>query len=263
MKGFEGLPPERNLEKDKQSFETAVAAASIEEIDAVFEDEAIGALSENIAKTKLFMLGEIHGVEENTDVIYTLFKKFGFKQLALEWGPELKEVAEKFAELGELDFDAIKDSPDGRIAPGHFALIKKLKNEGLLDKLICFDVYGGNWDERDVNMAKSILTNVADNPTLVVTGNLHAKTKPVRFDNGPDEHHPMGEHVKAAMPDISTGAIEYAKGQFYNYGVKDFENTDDEHPTSPGRFYRSNDGVYHFEIPEAHAAVVPNPHQKI
>ena len=101
----------------------------------MFDEEASDKLLASLEATKLLILGEMHGVKENVDVIYTLFKKFGFRQLALEWKSGLLKVAEYYLESGEIDFDAIKNSPDGRITAGHFALLKKLKDEGLLEKL--------------------------------------------------------------------------------------------------------------------------------
>ncbi|HEU5114411.1 MAG TPA: hypothetical protein VFT82_01435, partial [Candidatus Paceibacterota bacterium] len=139
MEKFERSKQERNLEADKATFIETVSSISIEEVPAMFDERTVQELTESIKNDKLFILGEMHGVKENTDVIYTLFNKFGFRQLALEWKPELKAVAERYLESGELDFDAIKDSPDGRITAGHFALLKKLKSEGMLEGLVCFD----------------------------------------------------------------------------------------------------------------------------
>jgi hypothetical protein len=262
---FERHGQERNLEKDKRSFEEAVAGVAVKEIQTDFDKEATEKLAKSVASTKLFMLGEMHGVEENADVIYTLFKKFGFRQLALEWDPALKSVVERFAGSGTLDFDAIQDSPDGRITAGHFGLIKKLKSEGLLEALICFD---GNsnaqgWNARDAAMARNILANLSDRSTLVVAGNLHTKTEPIMFDDELGEQHPMGENVKKEIPEVASGRIEYAKGHFYNYGVKDFAEIAKHEPRSTARFHLSDDGLFLFELPEAHAAIVPNPHERI
>lgn len=256
---------DRDLERDRKSFIEAVSSVSIMEIPAKFEESTIIQLIEKLRSTKLFILGEMHGVKENVDVIYTIFKKFGFRQLALEWAPELKYVAEKFLESGTVDFDAIKDSPDGRITAGHFALIKKLKSEGLLDGLICFDGGSGGkgWNARDAAMAKNILTALSDKPTLVVAGNLHTKTEPVTFDNEPDEQHPMGENVIKEIPDVASGKIAYLEGQFHNYGVKEFEKSPEKEKPAEAKFYKDEKGLYIFEIPEGHAAIVPDPDKRI
>ena len=266
MQNFEQKPKqERNIEKDKQSFMEAVSLISVEEIPVKFDESAVRKLAENLESTNLLILGEMHGVKENADVIYTLFKKFGFRQLALEWEPELKDVAERFLESGELDFDAIKDSPDGRVTAGHFALIKKLKSQGMLERLVCFDEGSGGkgWNTRDTAMARNVLSTLSDMPTLAVAGNLHAKTEPITFGDEPGEQHPMGENIKKEIPNVGSGKIEYLSGQFHNYGTQEFERLSEEKGSPETRFYQDEKGLYIFEVPEAHAATVPNPHERI
>jgi hypothetical protein len=261
-----GTPtPERNLEKDRQLFVEAVSTASIAEIKTIFDEVASGHLEESLRNTGLLILGEMHGVKENADVIYTLFKRFGFRQLALEWEPGLKVMAEEFLESGEIDFNAIQDSPDGRITAGHFALLKKLKDEGMLERIICFDGGSGaqGWNARDAAMARNILASLSDVPTLVMAGNLHTKTEPIVFDNEPGEQHPMGEIVKKEIPGVASGRIEYLTGQYHNYGTRDFINLSHKELPSEARFYQNQNGLYVFELPHVHAAVVPNPSEKI
>lgn len=264
MENFEGLKQERNIERDRQSFIEAITAIPIEEIPTTFDEPTAQSLADNLENNKLLILGEMHGVKENADVIYTLFKKFGFRQLALEWNPELKQMIEKFLESGELDFDAIQDSPDGRITAGHFALLKKLKSEGVLEGLVCFDggASGEGWNARDAAMAQNILANLSELPTLVVAGNLHTKIDAISFDDEPGEQHPMGENIKKEIPDVASGRIEYLTGQYHNYGTKNFTKLNDVE-LAGARFYKDANGLYVFVLPEAHAAMVPNPHERI
>lgn len=255
---------ERSLEKDRSAFIEAVKDAQITEIGTDFDESAAKTLEAELADTKLFLLGETHGVKENPDIIYTLFKKFGFRNLALEWEPSLKGKAERFLNGEVLDFDSVKDSPDGRITAGHFALLKKLKEEGLLEKFICFDHGGGaSWDKRDENMARNIIENLTDAPTLVVAGNLHTKTEPITFEDEEGEHHPMGEQVKKEISNVASGRIEYLTGEFHNYGTRNFGEKSDAAELGSARFFRGEDGLYVFELPEAHAAVVPNPSESL
>ncbi len=266
MEQFEQPPKqERNIEQDSLAFMEAIKFAEIKEVEADFEEQSVNALNGELSVAKLFLLGETHGVKENPDIIYTLFKKFGFRKLALEWDTELHAQAERFLETGEIDFDAIKNSPDGRITARHFALLKKLKDEGLLDALVCFDekTQSGEWDARDVNMAKKILANLSDSTTLVVAGNLHTKVVPITFDDEKGEHHPMGEYVKNQIPAVPSGQIKYLTGQYHNYGVKDFREKPEGVELPKARFYKSDDGIYVFELPEAHPAVVPNPSETL
>ncbi len=251
----------RNVEQDRLAFVEAVKNIEIGEINTEFDEKSVERLVSELGKAKLLLLGETHGVKENADIIYTLFKKFGFKKLALEWNKKLREHVEKFLQTGELDFEAIKDSPDGRITAGHFALLKKLKDEGLLEALVCSDGETPyvDWDTHDANMAKNILANLSDGPTLVVAGKWHTKVTPVIFEGETKENHPMGENVKKLIPAVPSGKIEYLTGQFHNYGVKDFEEKPEGVDLPKARFYKSDEGIYVFELPEAHAATVPNP----
>ncbi|MDR3547633.1 MAG: hypothetical protein P4M11_05090 [Candidatus Pacebacteria bacterium] len=112
-------------------------------------------------------------------------------------------------------------------------------------------------------MATNILANLSDVPMLVVAGNLHAKTEPLSFDDEPEEQHPMGERVKEEIPDVFSGKIEYDSGQFHNYGTREFTRLTDTQLPTTARFGITEDGLYTFELPEAHLAVVPNPHERI
>lgn len=255
---------ERNLEKDRSAFIEAVEGAQILAIETEFNESAVKILESELSDTKIFLLGETHGVRENPDIIYTLFKKFGFRNLALEWEPSLKEKAERFLNGEILDFNSVKDSPDGRITAGHFALLKKLKEEGLLEKFVCFDQGGvASWNKRDENMARNIIENLTDAPTLVVAGKLHTKTDPITFEDEEGEHHPMGEEVKRNIPNVPSGRIKYLAGEFHNFGTRSFGDKSDDAEFQSARFYKGEDGLYVFELPEAHVAVVPNPSESL
>lgn len=250
---------ERNLEQDKESFLAEVEKVFIQEIGVEISPEIFDAVTANIESTKIFLLGEIHGIKENVDVIYTLFKKFGFKQLALEWETSLNEVVEKYLSSGEIDFNTIEESADGRITAAHFALIKKLTEEGLLNKLVCLIGKSGE-NTRDENMALSSIQKISDEATLVVAGNLHTKTEKIIFKDG-KEMHPMGEFIKKEIPNVETAKIRYAHGEYHNFGTHTF-GKEEENPAK-AEFSLDEDNVYQFIVPEAHVAVVPNPNKKL
>lgn len=262
MINFEQSPKQnRNIERDRITFMESIKSIRIKEVETDFEEQCVNSLNHELNTTKLFLLGETHGVKENPDIIYTLFRKFGFKQLALEWNKKLQTSIEKFLETGNLDFEAIKNSSDGRITAGHFALLKKLKNDGLLESIICFDEESSSdgWDVRDANMAKNILSNLSDSTTLVVAGNLHTKVTSITFDNQETEHHTMGENVKKQITNVQSGEIKYFVGQFHNFGTGEFRPKPENIELPSAKFYKSTKGVYIFELPEAHVAIVPNP----
>lgn len=254
---------ERNIEDDRREFIKAIDLVVIEEIPTEFNEAARLKLVDNLSETKLFILGEMHGVKENVDIIYTLIKKFGFRTLALEWETSLQQVVERYIETGEIDFDSIQDSPDGRITAGHFALLKKLKEEGLLEKFLCYDGSGEfDWNARDENMAKNILSELSDSPMLVVAGNLHASVDSITFDDEPGERHPMGGQIKTHIPQVPSGKINYESGHYHNFGVRDFSN-DSDNVVLESKFSISADGSYIFTLPVATPAMVPNPGERL
>jgi hypothetical protein len=254
----------RNVERDRVAFIEAIKNFEVKEIDTDFDEKSVAALVSELEKSKLFILGEMHGVKENVDIIYTLFKKFGFRKLALEWNVIMKEKTNEFLQTGELDFESIENIPDGRITAGHFALLKRLKEEGLLESLTCFveKRESRDWDISDRNRANKVLEDLSDAFTLVVAGNWHTETKPITFPGEEVVHHPMGENIKKHISNVPSGRIEYQKGQYHNFGVKDFWVNPDEPELLKAKFYKTTDGIYSFDLPEAHTAVVPNPSER-
>lgn len=256
FKQSKNIESDRNTERNRATFTESIKNIEINDIDTDFDEKSVESLMTELEEVKLFLLGEMHGVKENVDVVYTLFKKFGFKKLALEWDKILQKSVENFLQTGGLDFETIKNSIDGRITAGHFALLKKLKDEGLLEEIVCFDDW---WGIRDANMAKNIMANLSDSATLVVAGNIHTRVESFTFEDEEEEYHPMGEYIKNEIPNVLSGNIRYLKGQYYNEGIKTF-NYERKGVTLPkARFFKSSDdSLYLFDIPEANIAIVPN-----
>lgn len=253
---------------EHQKFEKAMLDVVLDEIPTDFEPAAVSEIEERIKEHGLFLLGEMHGVRENAAIIYTLMKKFGLRGLALEWNKDLSSMVNGFLATNEINFEQIENEEDGRVTAAHFALIKKLRAEGLLTYLLLFDEkQTGSWDRRDEAMASNVLKGRSEDiPTLVVAGNFHTITEPVWFENDQLLHHPMGEHIFQAIPNLVTGRVTYAQGQFYNFGIKTITREEEEgeqtegiqpEPLTQARFYRQTEGFYVYELPKAHAATVP------
>ncbi|MDZ4299417.1 MAG: hypothetical protein U1A26_00710, partial [Candidatus Sungbacteria bacterium] len=233
------------------------------EIETEFDEDSSRSFATELAGAHLFLLGETHGVLENPNIIYTLYKKFGFRNLYFEWSKGLQNTTGHFLNSGELDFASIEKSCDGRITAGHFSLLKKLKTDGALDTVRCFDglSWSGSWNLRDEQMAKNILTDLPELSTLVVAGKLHTPlVEPEYFKDDPIRHHPMGEHIKKQIANVLSGRIDYYAGRYHNIGVQEFDESVGEKPLR-ARFYKSSEGLYIFDLPEAHDGAVPNPHE--
>jgi len=251
--------PDRDLERDRDDFVRTIKSTEIASLDVDFEGGSLDDLQGEVDASGLFLLGEMHGAQENVDVIYTLFRELGFDTLALEWDKKLEEPLERFLQDGRFAFSRIQQSGDGTITAGHFALFKKLADEGLLESIVCFNAPNtGDPDQRDKAMADNLLDNLAGKRTLVVAGDIHTQTTPPARKSEGSPEHPMGEHLKRRFPDMPSGKIRYSSGKFHNYGVKDFPAPSNKQASGP-RFYQGDDGVYTFELPAAQPAVVPNP----
>lgn len=124
------------------------------------------------------------------------FLHFGVRVLALEWPPELEPAVQRYLEGDELDFRMFEGSSDGRITAGHMAVLRKLHDEGSLERLVLFDApapiagvvavrgraFRGTkegWTGRDRLMAERLLAGInGAPPALVVAGSLQLTASP-------------------------------------------------------------------------------------
>jgi len=106
-------------------------------------------------------------------------------------------------------------------------------------------------------MSQNVLNGLGEGNTLIIAGNWHTQVKPVTEPDGTIKH-PMGEHIKNSIPNIPFGNIMYQKGQYHNFGTRDFWTNPDIENISKATFRLSEEGKYIYTIPEAHLAIVPN-----
>ena len=247
---------ERNLEKEKEVFEAAILEP-IGEIPTDWDEEATNSLVDDIVAGKVFAIGEMHGVKENPSILYTFIKKFNFRQLGIEWDKEVSRVVDLFQNDQALDYSSIMNSSDGRITAGYFSMLKRVREERLIESVFFFDDKD-SWSHRDEVMAQEIIGHTADSvPTIVVAGNAHTDLKDIREGDG-TTHPSMVKFLEDKEKSFCMGEIKYLSGQFFNNEVKDFGNVE-EARSRTARFYRNESGVYIYELPVASLAVVPNP----
>ncbi len=264
----------------RKLFREAVQAASLRELDTQWERRAVDAASELFDAGGLLLLGEIHGVVENAAVIYTLARRFGLRVLALEWDHRLEPVVGEYLASGRLDVEAMPSSADGRVTPGHFALLAALRRERLLDRLVLFDGYAYDvigepdfWNRRDKRMAEVLLHSLPpDQPGLVVAGGLHTLVDPIPLTGegasvrwrslaagmpGIDVLYPMGARLAENRRSVASGRIAYGSGACNNLGIRSFPPRE-AGPATP-RFRLSGDGTFVYDLPVATPAVCPDP----
>ncbi len=247
---------ERNLDKEKESFETATKEPVVE-IPTDFDVDASNLLVDDIVANKVFALGEMHGVKENPSIVYTLVKKFGFKRLGIEWDKDIAKIVQLFQNDGVIDFAYIKNSCDGRITAGYFNLLKKLKSEKLIESFFFFDDKD-SWSRRDEAMAEEIIGRTADSvPTIVIAGNAHTDLADIVEGDG-SMHPSMVKFLEDKSRAFCNGKINYLSGHYFNNQPKSFLS-EAEVRGSRARFYRDESGLYVYELPKANLAIVPNP----
>jgi hypothetical protein len=178
-------------------------------------------------------VGEAHGVAQTPSVLYALARALDARGLALEWSyDEVGPVVERLASMGELDLDALwRLSPDGdffagdgRVTAGHFALLRRLREEGRLEQVVLLDRLEsgsppGDRRTREHELAERLLMERRRNLRLLaVTGAGH-----VGREAGDGE--PMAAHVTRAVPGVATALLAYAGGRCWFHGVRPLEPT--------------------------------------
>jgi len=264
--GRKAQPSERDLGPSAflPDFQRAVRDYKVAALDCDFDPKSEAVLRAGLEKSHALLLGEVHGVEQTPNIIYTLFKKFGFRHLALEGADDMNDWADKFTSgKGDaLDFGGIHDTCGGGIMPGHLAVIQQLKKEGLLDKLTFFHptirFEDDDNESRDRLMAEKLQSRLSDAPTLVITGSHHATREHSPGLPGGAEY-PMGYHLKQTTPGIQAGRIDALSGQFFGMygdaritGAGDFTDRSSQSPDGKPRFlYNEQKDSFVLELPKA------------
>jgi hypothetical protein len=206
------------------------------------------------------LLGEVHGVKENLEVLSSLVQ-YVSKQyeivLALEWPTELSENINNYLQGKEaLDWGSWEFSscPDGRISMEHIKFIEELKIKyPRVKEVRCVSVKAASWEERDKKMGDNLLAAMTENPSrkiIAILGNFHATKLSFEFEGV--------RMIPAAsyLPKDNSIAIKlvYLSGKFLNVGVKQFEQKPGENSNLSQQIVPSEKAGFDFElvIEEAH-----------
>jgi hypothetical protein len=234
-------------------FTASIEAFPVADLPIAVEHALEERLRSSLSRRAVVLVGETHGVRENPLVLYTLMRRFDVRCLGLEWSPSLGPVIEDFLRGGQLAYEHIADSADGRITAGHFAVIRALSSEGRLDRLVLFSplLPYSTWSDRDRDMARHLLAGVATDPAIAAAGNLHTSFK---------EHAhglPMGVLIANERPSSMEINLEYLQGSYFNFGPKRmrrrFRSAFAPQPAS----LQWKGGRALLTVPEAHIASVP------
>lgn len=185
----------------------------------VVPDRIVRAVRDALDETGIVVIGESHGVHETLAVVLALAEAADARGIAFEWSyEELDAVLRRVVDDGLLNLDALWALPstaeafggDGRIAAGHFAVLRRLSELGRLGQAIAFDRLDHEPlaapHERDEELAERLLAEW-DGRTrlLVLTGAAHATTDDLAGGT-------MATALRRGLPRLQTAMIDYAQG---------------------------------------------------
>lgn len=231
----------------------------------------LGVLVAAHQKTNLSMSGEIHGIQENAHVLYTLCHELSIEQLGIECHPTVKSFIQS-ALVGDPDFSLV--NPDlfeaSVLSIETLKTVAMLFREGIVKQIACIDPFttqGQSIDETDLSpqkreedLAHSILSLDLIMSTLCIMGQWHTEPKPVPrpvLKGGEvvvDEqnlHHSALYRVRQKLPESTFIHSVYRGGHSYNAGR---DITLDNRPELPSEYTVRKIADIDFEVvvPEAH-----------
>lgn len=187
-------------------------------------------LVDALASTNLLIYGEIHGIQENAHVIYTLVHKLGIQHLAVEASPTIKTFIERIVE-GTYDFLTVDmELFDSSIVSIEVATtLATLLKEGTLQEVMYIDTYfdtvdPDNMDDnnspqvREQTLADNILALDSTKRTLCIMGQWHTQSQPVTLNDSSAEHLSALWRIRQTQPVTPFCHVVYKKGQLHNDG---------------------------------------------
>ena len=180
-----------------------------------------------LQKSNIIAYGEIHGIKENADVIYTLVKKLGVKRLAIEASPAVSNFINS-VKINSYDFSLV-DEDLFDLSVLSLEMIKTiaiLLQQNQLKELIFIDTFFDNLDEnitvppspqeREKQLTENILSIDDSLPTLCIMGQWHTQSKVITDDE--TRHESALCRLRKAKPNVPFIHNVYRQGQLFNDG---------------------------------------------
>ena len=180
-----------------------------------------------LQKSNLIVYGEIHGIKENADIIYTLVRELDIQRLAIEASPTVLDFINS-AKINSYDFSLVdEDLFDSSILS--LEMIKTiaiLLQQNQLKELVFIDTFFDNLDEdavippspqeREEQLAKNILGIDDFLPTLCIMGQWH--TQPKVVTDGETRHESALYRLRKTKPNVPFIHNIYRQGELFNDG---------------------------------------------
>ena len=187
----------------------------------------LSSFQSTLRKSNLIVHGEIHGIKENADIIYTLVIKLGVKRLAIEASPTVFDFINS-VKINSYDFSLV-DEDLFDLSVLSLEMIKTiaiLLQQNQLKELVFIDTFFDNLDEdtvispspqeREKQLAKNILGIDDSLPTLCIMGQWH--TQPEVVKNGETQHKSALYRLRKVKPNVPFIHNVYRQGQLFNDG---------------------------------------------
>lgn len=184
-------------------------------------------LQSALRKSSIIVYGEIHGIKENADIVYTLVRKLDIQQLAIEASPAVLNFINS-VKTGSYDFSLIdEDLFDSSILSLEvIKTIAILLQQNQLKELVFIDTFFDNLDEdaiippspqeREEQLAKNILGIDDSLPTLCIMGQWH--TQPKVVTDGGTRHKSALYRLREVKPNVPFIHNIYRQGELFNDG---------------------------------------------
>ena len=187
----------------------------------------LNSLQSTLRKSNIIVYGEIHGIKENSDIIYTLVKKLDVKRLAIEASPTVLNFINS-VKTGSCDFSLVdEDLFDLSVLSLEMTkTIAILLQQNQLKELIFIDTFFDNLDEnitvppspqeREKQLTENILSIDDSLLTLCIMGQWH--TQPEVIENGETQHNSALYRLRKVKPNAPFIHNVYRQGQLFNDG---------------------------------------------
>ena len=180
-----------------------------------------------LQKSNLIVYGEIHGIKENANIVYTLVKKTCIQRLAIEASPTVFDFINS-VKINSYDFSLV-DEDLFDLSVLSLEMIKTiaiLLQQNQLKELVFIDTFFDNLDEdavippspqeREEQLAKNILGIDDSLPTLCIMGQWH--TQPKVVTDGETRHESALYRLRKIKPNVPFIHNIYRQGQLFNDG---------------------------------------------
>ena len=180
-----------------------------------------------LQKSNLIVYGEIHGIKENANIVYTLVKKTCIQRLAIEASPTVFDFINS-VKINSYDFSLV-DEDLFDLSVLSLEMIKTiaiLLQQNQLKELVFIDTFFDNLDEdaiippspqeREEQLAKNILGIDDSLPTLCIMGQWH--TQPKVVTDGGTRHKSALYRLRKTKPNVPFIHNIYRQGQLFNDG---------------------------------------------